>query len=70
MINKRAKPDINAENIERVLRLVAWIIAEFGEVEYVPLMERLEAELTIFKQARDPPERGPSWTTRAFAARI
>lgn len=54
MIHQRDKPAVNAESIERMLRHVAWCISEFDEVEFVPLMERLEEELLLYKATRDP----------------
>jgi hypothetical protein len=40
---------ITAERIERCLRAVAYIIVTYGNVEYEPLMTRLESELAKFK---------------------
>ncbi len=41
----------------QALVTVAHIIAVYGEVEYLPLMERLEAELARYRDGRDPRSR-------------
>lgn len=56
MIEKVHKPEVNEANIGRVLRLVAGKVAD-GKSQYVPLMERLEKELKLCKEARDPSAR-------------
>ena len=48
---------VTEERIEQALRDVAYIISEFGCVEYAPLMERLERELQLYREARDPVSR-------------
>jgi hypothetical protein len=48
-----SKP-ITAERIERCLAAVAYVIATYGETEYLPLMERLEKELERHREGRDP----------------
>ncbi|MET4244598.1 hypothetical protein [Bradyrhizobium sp. RT10b] len=45
---------ITEARIKRALLVVAHIIATYGEVEYVAVLERLEAELEQFRQGRDP----------------
>jgi hypothetical protein len=57
MIARKADEPITIERIEQALRDVAYIIAEYGEVQCVPLMERLERELKLYKEARDPVSR-------------
>ena len=36
---------------------VAYVISTYGETQYLPLMERLERELLMFKEGRDPVSR-------------
>jgi hypothetical protein len=52
-----AEKPVTAEAIEELLHFVAYLIAEKGRVEYGPLLERLERELILYKEARDPVSR-------------
>ena len=45
---------ITEARIRHALVAVAYIISTYGEVEYLPLMERLERELERYKEGRDP----------------
>ncbi|MET4030121.1 MULTISPECIES: hypothetical protein [unclassified Bradyrhizobium] len=45
---------ISEVRIRRALVTVAHIIATYGEVEYLDLMERLEQELERHREGRDP----------------
>jgi hypothetical protein len=54
MIKKIPEPEVNEANIERALGLWAMIIADLGAVQYVPIFERLEKELKLYKEASDP----------------
>jgi hypothetical protein len=45
---------ITEERIRQALVTVAHIISTFNEVEYLPLMERLERELERYREGRDP----------------
>ncbi|WP_210421621.1 hypothetical protein [Bradyrhizobium japonicum] len=44
---------ITEARIRRALVAVAYVISTYGEVEYLPLMERLEAELERHREGRD-----------------
>lgn len=55
---------VTPERLERALRFVAWVIAHHGMIEYAPLMERLERELKVYQESRDPVSRA-----RAILAR-
>jgi hypothetical protein len=48
---------ITEARIRRALVAIAFVIATYGETEYLPLMERLEAELARYREGRDPRSR-------------
>ncbi|UGY28172.1 hypothetical protein HU675_0016205 [Bradyrhizobium septentrionale] len=48
---------ITEARIRQALVAVAYIIATYGETEYVALLERLEAELERYREGRDPVSR-------------
>lgn len=48
---------VTAEAIEEALQFIAHLIADEGKVEYTPLMDRLEKELKLYREARDPVSR-------------
>jgi hypothetical protein len=43
--------------LEDAIRVVAYAICTYGEVEYGPLLDRLEKELSYYKEGRDPVSR-------------
>ncbi|MET3970816.1 hypothetical protein [Bradyrhizobium sp. S3.9.1] len=45
---------ITEARIRQALLAVAYVISEHGRTEYGPLMERLEQELAMYREARDP----------------
>lgn len=45
--------EVTEERLERAIVVVAWAIDDTGEMRWVPLLERLEAELKKMKDARD-----------------
>jgi len=45
---------ITEPRVRQALVTVAHIISTCGEVEYMPLLERLEAELARYREGRDP----------------
>jgi hypothetical protein len=45
---------ITEARIRRALVAVAYVISEHGRTEYGPLLERLERELLMYREARDP----------------
>lgn len=45
---------ITEARIKAALVAVAYVISEHGRTEYGPLMERLERELSMYREARDP----------------
>lgn len=47
---------ITAERIEHAMVLVAFMVAS-GQTKLAPLLDRLEKELAIYKQERDPVSR-------------
>jgi hypothetical protein len=60
---KKNRP-VTPGRVERALRFVAWLIAHHGMIECAPLMERLERELKVYQELRDPVSRA-----RAILAR-
>jgi hypothetical protein len=52
--NERA---VMVGRLENAIRVVAHVIATYGEVEYAPLLDRLEKELAYYKEGRDPMSR-------------
>ncbi|MGY8633835.1 hypothetical protein RAD15_15265 [Bradyrhizobium sp. 14AA] len=52
-----ADSPITEESIRRALLVVARVITECNRPEYGPLLERLERELQMYKEARDPVSR-------------
>lgn len=48
---------IMVERLENAIQVVARVIVTYGEVEYAPLLDRLEKELAYFREARDPVSR-------------
>jgi len=54
---RRRVPDdqpITAERIERALVVLAQLMELEQEPRYAPLLDRLERELAVYKQERDP----------------
>lgn len=45
---------ITETRIREALLAVAYVISEHGRTEYGPLLERLERELLMYREARDP----------------
>ena len=45
---------ITRERIEHALTLMAYIISSTGKTQFTPIMERLERELEIYRNAADP----------------
>jgi hypothetical protein len=43
--------------LENAIQGVARVIATYGEVEYAPLLDRLEKELAYYNEGRDPVSR-------------
>ena len=48
---------VMVERLEAAVRVVAYAISTYGEVEYAPLLDRLEKELSYYKEGRDPVSR-------------
>jgi hypothetical protein len=59
---------ITAERIEQAMLVVARVISECNRPEYGPLLERLERELQMYREARDPISRARA-VLAAHAAR-
>lgn len=49
--NERA---VMVGRLESAIRIVAYAICTHGEVEYAPLLDRLEKELAYYREGRDP----------------
>jgi hypothetical protein len=52
--NKPPDAPITEARIKAALVAVAHVISEHGRTEYGPLLERLERELLMYREARDP----------------
>jgi hypothetical protein len=48
---------ITQARLQQALVAVAYVISEYGRTEYGPLLERLERELLMYREARDPVSR-------------
>ena len=48
---------IMVERLENAIGVVAYAICTYNEVEYAPLLDRLEKELAYYKERRDPVSR-------------
>ncbi|MDE5465229.1 hypothetical protein [Bradyrhizobium sp. CSS354] len=55
--SKPTDAPITEARIRQALVTVAYIISTYGEVEYSPLLERLERELERYREGRDPVSR-------------
>ncbi|QIG97520.1 hypothetical protein [Bradyrhizobium sp. 6(2017)] len=60
---------ITEARIKQALVAVAYVISEYGRTEYGPLMERLERELLMYREARDPMSRARAILDEDQAAR-
>jgi hypothetical protein len=56
MINQNERA-VMVGRLENAIRVVAYVIATHNEVGYAPLLDRLEKELTYYREGRDPVSR-------------
>lgn len=48
---------IMVARLENAVQAVARAIVNYGEIEYAPLLDRLEKELAYYREERDPVSR-------------